>query len=337
MPNSRLSYSILRYNAGRTRTSIIIALSAVILAVLAAATLVHFNTESTPTIAQTIARSIARNDRSGSKIDGGGTTNALASSTPISVAPSACLLGISDLAEWLGNGAGRAAMHSNIVSIDTRAEGAFAVASVPNSLNLPIFSLKSKPYLKTKRLLLLGEPYQIRALDETCNDLQQRGFGEVQVLVGGLESWQAAGLPLHGDALAHATRIVSAQDFVRESQYRPWIVVNASNGSSPLTCSGEMITLPYSGDLVNYVAQLKSSITANLNSDETRFCALFLDDNFPAKDIPVLTQMLTAQLPRTFIVDGGVPALELYQKQHAKSLKNQPSGELPVFQCRALR
>jgi len=99
-----------------------------------------------------------------------------------------------------------------------------------------------------------------------------------------------------------------------------------------------MITLPYSGELLEYAAKLKARIILQLNGDQTRFCALFLDENFPAKDVAHLANLLAAeQIPRTFIVDGGPNALARYLKQHALSLKNQPTGELPVFQCRALR
>jgi|GEM_PF-2928040 len=51
------------------------------------------------------------------------------------------------------------------VIIDTRSATAFSQVSIPSALNLAIYSLKTKTYLKDKRLLLIGEPYEVMVLN----------------------------------------------------------------------------------------------------------------------------------------------------------------------------
>jgi len=126
-------------------------------------------------------------------------------------------------------------------------------------------------------------------LNRACQELKQRGFASVQLLVGGLDSWRSVGLPLQGkDSQKFATRIITPASFYGESQYRPWIIVDsATTKGEVLPCSEQSIVIPFGGDVAGYLSKIKSALQGRLDDDQSAFGAIFLDTHTPRKRQPV--------------------------------------------------
>jgi len=88
------------------------------------------------------------------------------------------------------------------VLVDVREARQFAQLSAIGSLNLPLWTLEHRTFLKDKSLLLIDDGKSPGQLVSACANLRAAGFNRVHALTGGLRVLHAAGKPLLGDAAA---------------------------------------------------------------------------------------------------------------------------------------
>ena len=86
----------------------------------------------------------------------------------------------------------------DILLVDVRNKEEFEAFSIPGSVNIPLFAIKTKSFLKPKFLVLLNEGYNYDELEQACEDLRESGF-TVWVLHGGLYYWKEKGGRLKGN------------------------------------------------------------------------------------------------------------------------------------------
>ncbi len=114
--------------------------------------------------------------------------------------------------------------------VDTRTPDEFRKVRIPGSINLPPYALKTKTYLASKRLLLIGRAGSGAELEPTCRTLREAGFASVGILEGGLNLWAREAGPIVGEgATRRGLSALSAADFVREPRPDAWLVVDASS------------------------------------------------------------------------------------------------------------
>ena len=133
--------------------------------------------------------------------------------------------------------------------VDVREERQFAQVRIPGSLNIPLFAVKTKSFLKTKAVVLVDEGYRPHQLEETCDQLTQAGF-EAQFLFGGLNAWRTRSakeslqrsakeslqrsahvhvLPLQGDVFAQkALNRMPPQALFAEQDGKHWLLLDVS-------------------------------------------------------------------------------------------------------------
>lgn len=73
---------------------------------------------------------------------------------------------------------------AELVLVDTRSPAQFRVARIPGSWNLALYTLKTRAYLKGKRVVLFNEGHDPTLLLGECQRLRDLGFARAQVLEG---------------------------------------------------------------------------------------------------------------------------------------------------------
>ena len=85
-----------------------------------------------------------------------------------------------------------------ITLVDIRGKDQFKTVSIPGAINIPLYAIKTKIYLKSQPLILINEGYHYEPLERECAQLRKAGF-QAWILHGGLTGWKQTGGPLNGD------------------------------------------------------------------------------------------------------------------------------------------
>jgi len=122
--------------------------------------------------------------------------------------------------------------------VDVRRQQAFERLRIPGSINIPLYAVKTKTYLKSSPVVLVNEGFGYFELQAECRRLMERSF-KVSILDGGLPAWQRRGGRLAGDLLAlDEMKAVSPQAFFRAKDYENTetvdISINRSDASNRL-------------------------------------------------------------------------------------------------------
>lgn len=125
--------------------------------------------------------------------------------------------------------------HGRIFLVDIRSRNAFEALKIPGSLNLPLHAVKTRPFLKTRPVVLVNEGFTRAQLERECRQLNHQGF-KASILAGGLNAWKYRKGPLEGDLLqTHTFSTVSAQDYHQERDFYSGIVIDVSEVRSSLS------------------------------------------------------------------------------------------------------
>lgn len=116
--------------------------------------------------------------------------------------------------------------------IDVRGRHEFDAVHIPGSINIPLYSIKTKPFLKTGRLVLVGNGHLYGPLADECEKLAEKGF-HASILWGGLNAWKQKGLDLEGDVFeAEKINLISPRDFHLEKDYQGNTCILISGGKN---------------------------------------------------------------------------------------------------------
>jgi rhodanese-related sulfurtransferase len=116
--------------------------------------------------------------------------------------------------------------------VDVRSRPDFERLYIPGSVNIALFAVKTKTYLKSTPVVLVNDGFRYAELEDECRRLAERGF-KVSILDGGLPAWQRKGGQLTGDLFAlDEMKCVSPPDFFREKDYRNTLVIDISPARS---------------------------------------------------------------------------------------------------------
>jgi len=138
-----------------------------------------------------------------------------------------------------------------IFLVDVRPENAYEALKIPGSLNVPLHAVKTRPFLKTKPIVLVNDGYANLLLETECRRLKEKGF-TAAFLKGGLNAWQYKKGPLEGDLLAaRAFSTVSARTYHQEKATKNTIVIDisAAQGDTSNTLIPDAVHLPAIGRL----------------------------------------------------------------------------------------
>jgi rhodanese-related sulfurtransferase len=124
---------------------------------------------------------------------------------------------------------------TDIVLIDVRESSNFEKVSIPGSMNIPLFAVKTKSHLRSNEIVLIANGYDNESLKKECISLKSSGFNS-RVLYGGLNSWQEEGGALQGDSfvLKDLNKINPVDIFSEKSIKENLIIDLSQSGARPL-------------------------------------------------------------------------------------------------------
>jgi rhodanese-related sulfurtransferase len=145
--------------------------------------------------------------------------------------------------------------------IDIRSADKFRLGHIPGSLNLPLFTVKTKSFLQSRSVVLLNEGHDDRTLLAEANRLRSLGFSGVRVLQGGLCEWLQHSGPLAGediDAIELST--ISPEQFLRVHAQPGWLVINVGAPGDSTKWPDKMPIRTVSCDGTQFSENLASAI-----------------------------------------------------------------------------
>ena len=129
-----------------------------------------------------------------------------------------------------------------ITLIDVRNPEDFARLHIPGSLNIPLYAVKTKGFLKSFPVVLINAGFHYSPLRSECRQLTDLGF-RAFILDGGLPAWKRKGSRLVGDLFAlQDMKTVSPRVFWGEKDCENTLVIDIS----PVQTEVSRQLMPYS-------------------------------------------------------------------------------------------
>ena len=148
----------------------------------------------------------------------------------------------------------------DITLIDVRDRSAFDKCHIEGSINVPLYAVRTKKFLKSTILVLINEGFRFTEMGEQCMRLRESGF-MVWILEGGLNAWREAGASFVGDKLSLLDfNKVSSQDLFAEKDSAGWVAIDARRSKKagdviPLLGVVPVVSLDNSGGITPSVAE----------------------------------------------------------------------------------
>jgi rhodanese-related sulfurtransferase len=212
-----------------------------------------------------------------------------------------------------------------ILFVDVRDRGAFDRFRIPGSIHIPLYALKTKPFLKDKPLVLVSEGYPNFALEQTCEGVRVAGFSKTSILHGGLRCWMQKKGAIEGDAFAaHDVSRLPPKDFFSQKDSPEWVVIALSGsepGSSPPMIPGA-IALPWEGDPRKFASSLKAILNTKARSP---LLSVLICNEKGEKYESIERAVQQEEIRKVFYLKGGMEAYRAFLEQQA--LLGQPGRE----------
>lgn len=191
----------------------------------------------------------------------------------------------------------------DLVLVDVRDAKLFSEFRIPGSINVPLYTVKTKTFLRSKPVVLMNEGYAYSQLEKECASLRGSGFA-VSILQGGLHKWKEEGGAIEGNLFLAEKELIEIppSDFFPERDYEHWLVIDISKNYEPeirqVLPQSVHISIPEKPDDIkkSTVKQVKKPF---LN-------VLFVDDNGDYKKLEKLVKR--AGIENAFYLKGGFKA-----------------------------
>jgi rhodanese-related sulfurtransferase len=221
----------------------------------------------------------------------------------------------------------------DLTLVDVRDTDSFERFSIPGSIHVPLYAVKTKPFLKNRILVLVHEGYPDVTVERACKALRLSGFRKVRILRGGVVSWARNKGPIQGDlsALSELDKVPS-QTFFQKRDSREWLVIDISaDHQKTLRSIPRAVHVPWSQDRGSFVTRLKSVLGSKPGSP-SRFlliCAAKQED-YAGVSVP----LQEAGIKNAFYLKGGLAGYETFLRNLtllARPEKKTRQGGLKCF------
>jgi len=216
--------------------------------------------------------------------------------------------------------------------VDVREKGQFEAVNIPGAINIPLFAVKTKTFLKAKPLIMVNEGYAYEPLERTCAHLRNNGF-KAWILDGGLTAWKQKGGPLHGDPFQQqGLNKVPAPIFYAEKAFDNWLIVNitSSKQTNPSPLMPEAINVPLTKNATSFVTALKK-VVAQRKDNPLLLVMLF---NEKGEGYEAIEQPLQeAGIAKLFFLSGGLEAYDRFVKNLSVIRQAQDNSKQTIKKC----
>jgi len=201
-----------------------------------------------------------------------------------------------------------------IILIDVRKRDEFEKFRIPGSINIPLFAMKTKVFLKHKSLVLVNEGYSYSQLERECEQLRKCGF-KVWLLNGGLHYWRQKGGSLEGDAFSQKelNRIPPAI-FFTEKDYENWLMIDISTSkdSGARSLVPQSIPIPYSNDAKGFISRFKRT---SAKYEDKQFTSVLIFDEKGVLYDKIEKVIQKTDFKNIFFLKGGIKAYKNFLDQ----------------------
>jgi rhodanese-related sulfurtransferase len=223
-------------------------------------------------------------------------------------------------------------LKQEIILIDVRDGREFEKFRIPDSLNIPLYAIKTKNFLKHKILILLNEGHGYSSLERECLQLRDTGF-TVFIMDGGLNRWKRKLGPLEGNALAETElNRIPPSVFFQEKNYNNWIVLDCSKAKKAeagyLLPQAVAITSPDNAEKT--AAQLKSVLE---RQQKNPFVSVLIVNDKGQEYEKTEKLIQKAGVANVFSLKGGVEAYLGFLEQQAAILQSQATSKKTIRKC----
>lgn len=144
--------------------------------------------------------------------------------------------------------------------VDVRNSSAYKDYRIHQSINIPIHVLKTKQYLKRKKIVLVDDGSTYQHLEQACIDLRNDGFKQTYILSGGLSLWGSQHGSLYGNRLGqHALQDITSEELFVEKNYSHFYVLDVSAKQSSKSANIPKNNLIFSsGDIDDIKQEIKN-------------------------------------------------------------------------------
>jgi rhodanese-related sulfurtransferase len=227
---------------------------------------------------------------------------------------------------------------NSIFLVDVRNRKAFETLKIPGSLNIPLYAVKTRPFLKSQPIVLVNAGFAGSLLEQECRQLNQKGF-KASFLTGGLNAWSHRGGPLEGDLFAVQTlAAVSPRIYHQEKDFKNTIVIEVSGvrGSSSKQLIPAAIHLPQVGASANQPMHnlSLSDLRASVRENRKNPTSAILITNQDGKGYEHLEKTIAkADLGPVFYLTGGLNGYSRFLDHLALSRKPQAKRVKTINEC----
>ena len=206
--------------------------------------------------------------------------------------------------------------------VDIRSASQFQRTYVLNTVNLPEYELIAKRQLAGRSLLIVGEAQDRYGVGQLCARLQQSGFEDVKILLGGVRALIEAGGRSNKPSGFNELTSLGARDIMTELFHNQITLVAAS--------ASVTATLPELNPLFEMVLDVNSQAETLkqllTRSQNTRFPLVIVETE---TDYQAIRHLFNSVLPpNVYLADGGPGAVQHYirtNKQIQLAMKSVPN------------
>jgi len=206
----------------------------------------------------------------------------------------------------------------SVLLVDIRSEESYRQSTIPGAINIPLFAIKTRSFLKGKHLVLFDDGSNLPKLVGECRELVSKYGMKISVLKGGIRQWNNGG---KGKGILYK---LTPDDYLASINVGRWVIIDASGNKEARAI--------FSGSQLIDFAKIESNDLTEITSAIKQ-----------GKDIVVLTDHgeSTQQLAEVqkrfdqpvFLLTGGVIGYADFLSNRERFLSRLERGPVKAVQC----
>lgn len=221
------------------------------------------------------------------------------------------------------------------ILIDVRDSLSYNSFNIPGSINMPLYTIKTRNFLRSKEVIIVAAGYDSSSLEDELYNLKRSGY-RVLILKGGINSWMRRGFKVSTtlDSELEANQIVSRELF-KERDFTDLIIIDASTAQG---ISGYWLPTSHHIPFVkgaDYKKILKSALSSG--GKERNYNLLIFNANGEGYE-EIEKSLKGTDYNNIFYLYGGLKEYKeflkkqtqmLYPAESVKKLKSKKCGSCP--------
>ena len=214
--------------------------------------------------------------------------------------------------------------------VDVRDPEEFANSHILGSLNIFPSAIRSKTFLRGKKVVLVDTGYADSRMEALRDGLMKSGFPEVFILDGGLNAWRQVVGPLEGDALVQRRlNRITAQQFFPVREYMDWAMIDVSGWDS---AAGGVAT-GLGGPADGYATGMCGFLAAQLREKAPEARRILILSEEGAGYEAVEEAVMALGWINVFYLEGGKRAYEMYLESQQAMWNRKPGKQGAAMSC----